>query len=88
MFDMVVRIDKTVSELNVRVNGSIDDIHSHIASGQTWRITIASIAAGWIVSIITLAFVLGGMNNQITINTDRWNRLLERNPVIVEMETK
>jgi hypothetical protein len=84
--ELLHKIDKTTSELSVRVNGSITDIEKHIQSGQAWRISIASIAAGWIISIITVAFVLGGMNNQITVNTERWNRLLERNPVIINTD--
>jgi hypothetical protein len=88
LMETIHRIDKTVLEVSVRINGSIGDIEKHIESGQTWRIAISCIAGGWVISLITIAFFFGGIVNQVDINTSRWDRLLEKHPVVLEIAAK
>jgi hypothetical protein len=80
---MLHRIDKNVVALDAKVDNALGIVNGHVTSGGVWRVTIATIGAGWLISIVVLAFYLGGIDMQVKVNTNRWDRLLERNPVVV-----
>lgn len=59
------RIDKTVTELNVRVNGSIKDIEHHIGAGGAWRIAILGVGLGLIIQIVAIAYMYGQLTEKV-----------------------
>ena len=69
----VAAIKQRVVALDDRVNGSIDDIHNHIKSGQGWRTTIMVIAFSFVVHLISFSYLYG-----------RTSRIVEENKVNIE----
>ena len=56
--DMQV-IKNTVLNLDKRINGSMDSIKTHIEQGSKWRMTIATVGIGLILSIMGAVYAYG-----------------------------
>ena len=79
----VHKIDKTASAIDVRVNGSIDDISKHIEHGTAWRISIVGIAGLIVLQIIGFVFMWGQLCKVVETNTARIEGMEELHPRVV-----
>jgi hypothetical protein len=77
-------IKSTVLSLDKRINGSIDTIEKHIENSRGRNIAIGSALVSIVIFLFTLAYQWGISNKQIQVNTERWNRVLESNPVTIK----
>ena len=66
----------TIENLDKRINGSLHAIQKHMDDGKGWRMSIVGIIFAMIVQIVTFAFMWGGLNKQVEINTARWDNLI------------
>lgn len=71
MMEKIHNIDKTTTELSVRINGSIDDIEHHMDVSAAWRIAIVGNLIMVFLQVITFAYLWGMASKQIAINTNR-----------------
>jgi len=71
LIETIHKIDKTTTELSVRINGSIHDIEHHIRAGQSWRLAIVGVVVSVIIQVIGFAYLWGQASKQISINTGR-----------------
>ena len=62
----------SVENLDKRINGSLIAIQKHMDDGKGWRLSIIGVVFAIIVQIVTFAFMWGGLNKQVEINTQRW----------------
>ena len=80
LMDDISEIKTTVGRLDSRVNGSIDKIENHLASGQAWRFAIVGTMLTIALQVITFAYLWGCLTKQVTINTDRITQIEELHP--------
>lgn len=77
-----------VEAIDKRINGSIDDIHDHIKSGQGWRMGIMGLAGMLLIQILVFASMWGKLTNIVETNTRQvWNELTptaKRNEINIE----
>lgn len=68
-------IKTTTSNLDKRINGSIDDIKHHIESGSAWRMSIVGLALTLIltvgVQVGAFLYLWGQISKQVEVNTAR-----------------
>jgi len=76
--ESVVRIEGAISRLDLRINGSLDKMSTHVEDSTYWRRFIVGIGVSLVISIIggatalfNLSYNLGEYTRQITINTKR-----------------
>ena len=71
----VARIEEKVIAIDKRINGSIDDIHRHIASGQNWRGTIIGVGITLLLTIFSAVYAYGHLNARVCDNEQEVGRL-------------
>ena len=69
LMETVHKIDKTTSELSVRINGSIHDIEKHMEMGAAWRVAIVGVIISIVIQVITFSYLWGQASKQIQVNT-------------------
>ena len=79
----LARIEERLIAMDVRINGTIDDIKTHIGNSRPRNIAIGVTLVTVFIFIFNLAVSSGESRNQIKINTERWDRLLEKNPIVL-----
>jgi hypothetical protein len=67
----LARIEERLISVDKRINGSIDDITTHIEHGGKWRLAICIALIGLVGVFLTRAVGWGKMEQQIKVNTDR-----------------
>ena len=72
------------------IKQAVIDIKDSIKDGNSFRRGVVVAIGGIILTIMiqvgTFTFLYGGLYKQVEINTQRWDRLLENNPVIIQNE--
>lgn len=71
----VAYIKAKIDAIDKRINGSIDDIKTHIEHGSKWRMTIAGTAGMVILSVIGFIFWAGYLKAEINDNSNEVLRL-------------
>ena len=66
----LARVEERVIAIDRRINGSIDDVKAHIEHSGKWRIGIAGVAIGLIVSIMSAVFFYGKLCSVVEDNTE------------------
>jgi hypothetical protein len=84
MSDGIIRIEGSISKLDLRINGTLEKMANHVEASEFWRRFIMTTAVSLVISIIggafalwQLAYNLGQYTKQITVNTDRFNIIEE-----------
>jgi hypothetical protein len=77
----VTAIRGTLSNLDLRINGSLDKMKSHMEAGRLWRMTTAGLVVSFLLSGIVWVFYAGSLAKQVQVNTQRWDRLLEQHKI-------
>jgi hypothetical protein len=78
LMQTVARIEERLIAVDKRINGSIDSIEKHIEHGSKWRLTIATIGIGLLVTIFTRFWGWAKFEKQIEINTGRLDKIEAR----------
>lgn len=73
--ERLARIEEKVIAIDRRINGSIDDIKTHIEHGNRWRLAITSIAVGLVLSIMSGVYAYGKLCGMVEDNTQEIARL-------------
>jgi hypothetical protein len=79
----VVKIDSKIDLLSTQVNGKIQKFTDHLDTAGKWRIALVGTILSLIVSGLGWAYAYGMLSQQVKVNTERWNRILEKHPVEV-----
>ena len=80
----LARIEERQIAMDLRINGTIDDIKQHIGNSRPRNIAICVALVTVFIFIYNQAVNLGENRRQIEVNTKRWDRLLEKNPIVVQ----
>jgi hypothetical protein len=59
LFSDIQVIKEKVTNVDRRVNGSIDAIEKHIKDGKTWRAIVASTALAIILNVVAFSYMYG-----------------------------
>ena len=76
--DSVHRTESAVQRLDMRINGTLEKMGTHVEDSNYWRRFIMGVAVSLVLSIIgggialfNLSYNLGTYTRQIMVNTDR-----------------
>jgi hypothetical protein len=83
--EIMIRVEERQIAMDKRVNGTVDDIKTHIQNSRPRNIAIVGLAITIFIWLFNIAGDLGAKGRQIEVNTKRWDRLLEKSPVVVEV---
>ena len=70
--------DDKFDALDKRVNGTVDDIKTHIVNSRPRNIAIAGVALTIFIWLFNIAVDLGANKKMIEINTQRWERTIAK----------
>ena len=73
--ERLARIEERLISVDKRINGSIDEIKTHIEHGNRWRLAIAGVAFSLLLSIISGVFAYGKLCGLVEDNTQEIARL-------------
>ena len=73
--ERLARIEEKVIAIDKRINGSIDDIKTHIEHGIRWRLAIAGVAVSLLLSIMSGVYAYGKLCGLVEDNTQEIARL-------------
>jgi hypothetical protein len=68
----LTRIEERLKMVDLRINGSINDIEKHIEHGAKWRMSIIGVAVGLIIAVIGWVYAYGQIAKQVEVNTEKW----------------
>jgi hypothetical protein len=75
-------IECAVATINERLKAKTDMMDDHVKAGNAFRVTLVFTVIGLAGSILTAAYLYGGLAKQVEINTARWNEYLEHKTVL------
>ena len=73
--ERLARIEERLISVDKRINGSIDEIKTHIEHGTRWRLAIAGVAFSLLLSIVSGVFAYGKLCGLVEDNTQEIARL-------------
>ena len=71
MSKSVAVIEKTLIDLDKRINGSLKSIEKHMDDGIRWRIAIMGVAAILVVQFVGFIIFFSRVATRVEINTER-----------------
>jgi len=72
----MTRIETKLESIEQKIDLNFKIVEKHVEQGEKWRIAIIGIIFAGIIQVIATAYMWGGLNKQVNINTERWNRVL------------
>ena len=78
MAEDIAVIRNTLTAVDRRINGSIDDIKEHIEHGSKWRMAIIGVAGMVILNIILFSYGYGNIEGTVKRNSV----LIEKNIIL------
>lgn len=67
--DIMIRVEERQIAMDKRINGTVDDIKSHINNSRPRNIAVIGVAITIFIFIYNMAISLGENNRQIQVNT-------------------
>jgi benzoyl-CoA reductase/2-hydroxyglutaryl-CoA dehydratase subunit BcrC/BadD/HgdB len=78
MVKNIAEIKVKLDQLNDKIAQAIEPMRLHIEQGEKWRIAVIGIIFAGILQIVTFAYFWGELHSQVTVNTERWNRVISQ----------
>lgn len=78
MVTNMTRIDAKLDSIEAKINEHFNVMKEHVEQGNKWRLAILGVIFAGIIQIVSFAYLFGTLNNQVNINTERWNRFIEK----------
>jgi hypothetical protein len=74
--DMAI-VKTTLLALDKRINGSLDDMKTHIGNSKGRNLAIIGAVVSIVLYLFNLSAEAGANKRQIEVNTQRWNSYME-----------
>jgi hypothetical protein len=74
--EIAIRTEERIISMDKRINGTVDEVKTHIENSRPRNIAIAGVALTIFIWLFNIAIDLGANKKMIEINTQRWERYL------------
>jgi hypothetical protein len=81
---LLATIDERQKSIVLLLEAKVKRFDDHVDTGKGFRAGLVGTACVLLLAIVSGGVAYGMMRNQVTTNTDRWNRLLEKHPIVLE----
>lgn len=76
IIERLARIEERQVAIDNRINGSIDDIRSHISAGARWRSAIIAIVCAIVLQVVGFSYMYGNLCKTVSVNERILTRIL------------